>query len=145
MNFFYEQLIPFIREQKELVYIYHLGDLFDSRSSINPFISLNCLLTSTTILLAALPTALIVQDENINVTVAPINAPINTWGFKTDKSKTNSKSASKKLAATKTAPQKQPEKKVEGTKVPPRFFSADGLSAMGAERMGSSLGNRNSM
>lgn len=39
MNFFYEQLIPFIREQKELVYIYHLGDLFDSRSSINPFIS----------------------------------------------------------------------------------------------------------
>ena len=41
-----------------------------------------------------------------------------------NKSKTNSKSASKKPAATKTAPQKQPEKKVEGTKVPPRFFSA---------------------
>ena len=39
MNFFYEQLIPFIRNEKELVYIYHLGDLFDSRSSINPFIS----------------------------------------------------------------------------------------------------------
>lgn len=39
MNFFYEQLIPFIREKKELVYIYHLGDLFDSRYSINPFIS----------------------------------------------------------------------------------------------------------
>ena len=39
MNFFYEQLIPFIRKEKELVYIYHLGDLFDSRSSINPFIS----------------------------------------------------------------------------------------------------------
>lgn len=39
MNFFYEQLIPFIRNEKELVYIYHLGDLFDSRSSINPYIS----------------------------------------------------------------------------------------------------------
>lgn len=39
MSFFYEQLIPFIREQKDSVYIYHLGDLFESRSSINPFIS----------------------------------------------------------------------------------------------------------
>lgn len=39
MSFFYDQFIPFIREQKETVYIYHLGDLFDSRSSINPYIS----------------------------------------------------------------------------------------------------------
>jgi DNA repair exonuclease SbcCD nuclease subunit len=39
MKFFYEQLIPFIKNQKEGVFIYHLGDLFDSRSSINPFIA----------------------------------------------------------------------------------------------------------
>lgn len=39
MSFFYDQLIPFIKKQKEGVFIYHLGDLFDSRSSINPFIA----------------------------------------------------------------------------------------------------------
>lgn len=35
MKFFYDQLIPFIRQQKEKVHIYHLGDVFDSRSSIS--------------------------------------------------------------------------------------------------------------
>lgn len=39
LSFFYDQLIPFIKNQKEGVFIYHLGDLFDSRSSINPFVA----------------------------------------------------------------------------------------------------------
>lgn len=39
LSFFYSQLIPFIKQQKERVLIYHLGDLFDSRSSINPYIA----------------------------------------------------------------------------------------------------------
>ena len=35
MNFFYEQLIPFIKKQSEPVYLYHLGDVFDVRSTVN--------------------------------------------------------------------------------------------------------------
>ena len=35
LSFFYDQLIPFIKQQKELVYVYHLGDVFDVRSSVN--------------------------------------------------------------------------------------------------------------
>ncbi len=35
VNFFYEQLIPFIKSQKEPVKLYHLGDIFDSRSTLN--------------------------------------------------------------------------------------------------------------
>lgn len=39
MKFFYEQLIPWIRSSKELVRLLHLGDVFDSRSSINPVVA----------------------------------------------------------------------------------------------------------
>lgn len=39
MKFFYDQFIPNIKKEKEIVNIYHLGDLFDSRSSINPFVA----------------------------------------------------------------------------------------------------------
>ena len=39
LQFVYNQLIPFCQNQKEKVDIYHLGDVFDSRSSINPFIA----------------------------------------------------------------------------------------------------------
>lgn len=35
MKFFYDQLIPFIKQQKEPVYLYHLGDVFDIRSTVN--------------------------------------------------------------------------------------------------------------
>lgn len=39
LDFIYNQLIPFCKKQKESVEIYHLGDVFDSRSSINPYIA----------------------------------------------------------------------------------------------------------
>lgn len=39
LDFIYKQLIPFCREQNEKSSIYHLGDVFDSRSSINPFVA----------------------------------------------------------------------------------------------------------
>lgn len=39
MKFFYDQFIPNIKKEKDIVNIYHLGDLFDSRSSINPFVA----------------------------------------------------------------------------------------------------------
>lgn len=42
MKFFDEQLIPFIQQQKksgERVYLYHLGDVFDSRASVNLFVA----------------------------------------------------------------------------------------------------------
>lgn len=35
MRFFYEQLIPFIKKQREPVSLYHLGDVFDVRSTVN--------------------------------------------------------------------------------------------------------------
>lgn len=35
MKFFYDQLIPFIKQQNEPVYLYHLGDVFDIRSTVN--------------------------------------------------------------------------------------------------------------
>lgn len=38
-DFIYKQLIPFIKEQTDDVVLYHLGDVFDSRSSINPYIA----------------------------------------------------------------------------------------------------------
>ena len=38
-DFIYKQLIPFIKAQTEPVRLYHLGDVFDSRSSINTFIA----------------------------------------------------------------------------------------------------------
>jgi hypothetical protein len=43
-----------------------------------PGISLNCLLTSSTIAIAAFPTALIANDEKINGIIAPINNPEST-------------------------------------------------------------------
>lgn len=42
LRFIYDELIPYIKtlkEQKEKVFLYHLGDVFDSRSSINPFVA----------------------------------------------------------------------------------------------------------
>ena len=39
MKFFYDQLIPFIKQQRGKVKVYHLGDVFDSRSSINPLVA----------------------------------------------------------------------------------------------------------
>lgn len=44
IKFIYEQLIPYIKKLKkegEAVIVYHLGDVFDSRSSINPYIASN--------------------------------------------------------------------------------------------------------
>ena len=38
-DFIYKQLIPFIQSQKEPVRLYHLGDVFDNRSSINTLIA----------------------------------------------------------------------------------------------------------
>lgn len=38
-DFIYKQLIPHISTLKEDVVLYHLGDVFDSRSSINPYIA----------------------------------------------------------------------------------------------------------
>ena len=43
-----------------------------------PGISLNCLLTSSTIAIAAFPTALIANDEKINGIIAPIKSPDKT-------------------------------------------------------------------
>ena len=42
--------------------------------------SLNCLLTSSTISIAALPTAVIVKAENKNVNIPPMNNPAITSG-----------------------------------------------------------------
>lgn len=39
MDFIYKQLIPYIEQQKEPVLLIHLGDVFDSRSSISPFVA----------------------------------------------------------------------------------------------------------
>lgn len=38
-EFIYKQLIPYIESFREDVVLYHLGDVFDSRSSINPYIA----------------------------------------------------------------------------------------------------------
>lgn len=35
LKFFYNQLIPFIKQQNEAVCLYHLGDVFDVRSTVN--------------------------------------------------------------------------------------------------------------
>ena len=51
--------------------------------SIIPGISLNCLLTSSIIAYAALPTASIVKAENKNGNIPPINIPAITTGFVT--------------------------------------------------------------
>ncbi len=48
--------------------------------SIIPGISLNCLLTSSIIEKAALPTALIVMAENRNGNIPPMNKPAITVG-----------------------------------------------------------------
>ena len=39
LQFIHDQLIPFCIKQTEPINIYHLGDVFDSRSSINPLIA----------------------------------------------------------------------------------------------------------
>ena len=49
--------------------------------AISPGISLNCLLTSSTILKADLPTACIVAAEKRKGTTPPINSPATTCGF----------------------------------------------------------------
>lgn len=41
LQFIHKQLIPFCIKQTEPINIYHLGDVFDSRSSINPMIAMN--------------------------------------------------------------------------------------------------------
>src|SRR6056297_3631722 len=46
-----------------------------------PGIFLNCLLTSSIIWKAALPTASIVKEENRNGNIAPMNSPIITLGL----------------------------------------------------------------
>lgn len=39
LDFFYNQLIPFIKQQKETVYVYHLGDVFDIRSTVSLYVA----------------------------------------------------------------------------------------------------------
>ena len=46
-----------------------------------PFISRNCLLTSDTMAPAARPTAPIVSPQNRNAAIAPMNAPVSTFGL----------------------------------------------------------------
>lgn len=43
VNFLYNEFIPYIKElsKKERIQVIHCGDVFDSRSSINPFIATN--------------------------------------------------------------------------------------------------------
>ena len=38
-NFIYEQLIPYIQTHKDIIRLIHLGDVFDSRSSISVLIA----------------------------------------------------------------------------------------------------------
>ena len=49
-------------------------------TTLKPFISLNCLLTSSTIPPAAFPTACIANELNKNGSIPPINKPIITFG-----------------------------------------------------------------
>lgn len=39
LDFIYKQLIPYIEKQKEPILLIHLGDVFDSRSSISPLVA----------------------------------------------------------------------------------------------------------
>lgn len=39
MDFIYKQLIPYIEKQREPILLIHLGDVFDSRSSISPYVA----------------------------------------------------------------------------------------------------------
>ena len=57
--------------------------LITPNAAFSAGISLNCLLTSSIIAIAALPTAFIAIAENTNGSIAPINKPAITTGLET--------------------------------------------------------------
>ena len=79
----YKKITPIAKQKEAFVEIStHLSYSGFPVPSIIPGISLNCLLTSYTISMAAFPTAFIAKAENTTGTIAPINSIANTGALK---------------------------------------------------------------